>query len=234
MSILNLKDSEILNSLARQKLKEGRAEEAVILLNRLKEKDRASLLILLECYQGLNLPFSGIQTLEKLIALKPSKFLYQALTLELKKVKKHAKALHFARQGEKNYGQDPDFKKEVLDILLEGKKFRAALQYLKKNRFFLSREKFLLSQSRIYRDTGKNLKSLWVSIRLVREHPFNILYRYLLSSAFEGLGFKKLARRHQNFIRDFVTQIPKIATGPVSASGTDFERVVNQLWEECR
>jgi len=232
MSLLQLTDIDFINHLARQKLQKGQAEEAVVILNRIQEKNLEALLILVDCYRVLKTPFSLIQTLERVLALKPSKIIYYQLVLELKKVKKYAKAFKYAKKGEENYPQDPDFKKLIFEILFEKKKIKAALNYLKKNRFSFSYEKYLFYQSQIYQETGKKIKKLWVLKKLVQFHPFNILYRYLLSRAWEDLGFKKMAYKHHYFMRDFINIIPKITSHAVSYSDSYFENLVQQLWEE--
>lgn len=232
MSLLQLTDIDVINHLARQKLQKGQAEEAVVILNRIKEKNLEALLILVDCYRVLKTPFSLIQTLERVLVLKPSKTVYYQLILELKKVKKYAKAFKYAKQGEKKFSKDPDFKKLIFEILFEKKKIKAALRYLKKNRFSFSYEKFLLYQSQIHQEAGKKVRNLWVLKKLVKFHPFNILYRYLLSRAWEDLGFKKMAYKHHYFMRDFINIIPKITNHAVSYSDSYFENLVQQLWEE--
>lgn len=210
MSILKLNDSNTLYDHAQLLFKKGRIKDAAILIEKISEKSLKHYLTLLECYEILKYQEGKIYILSKIIELKPQKIYYSALIKELKKIKKYAKAFHFCLKAQKNFPKDPDFKKEILEILIKKQKYRFALQFLKQQKPYFCQEKNLFYKGYLLRETGKTIKAYFIFKKMVKKYPFNLLYRYLLSTIYQSLKLTTKSEEQLIFIRDFLKQIPKL------------------------
>lgn len=229
MNILSLKDPQILFNFALNRLKDERPAESVALLEKIEDKSIPMLKILQEAYRRLKDPQGLIKTLEK-IALKSSqKADYWKLIETLLKYKKKARAFHFLLKGSRLFEYDPDFKKQMVEILVKAQKYRFAILFLKKNQNFICREKFYFYKGYIYREMGKRIRSLIIFRKMVKQYPFNILYRYMLSTVYQSFKRTGKSEEHLSFIRDFMKQMPKMIH---MNNQNSFPLLMQQMMEE--
>lgn len=208
-------------------IKQGQVKEAALVLEEIKDKDLKILLALLDCYEILKAPFFKCKNLERIIALKPEKIYFKALIHEYKKMKISSKALKYSNLGMEQYPHDPDFKKEILEILLQNEKYQAALKFLKKNKHALCLEKYLFYTGYLNRENGHRIKALLSFRRMVKKYPYNVLYRYMLSSVYQSLGLHKKSAEQMSFIRDFLKQMPTLSLS--NQSDSDFAYIMQNM-----
>ncbi|PKL14728.1 MAG: hypothetical protein CVV50_02295, partial [Spirochaetae bacterium HGW-Spirochaetae-6] len=108
------------------------------------------------------------------------------------------------------FPQDPDFKKQTLELMVEQKNFMDAKAFLNRHQDSLSYEKRLYFKALIHQQTGANVRAWFFFKKLSKNYPFNILYRYLLATSYENLNLKRKCQKEFRFIEDFIKQVPRI------------------------
>lgn len=232
MNIISFYDSDLRYEYALSLIKAGKIKEAAMILEEIKDKNLKILLSLLECYEILKTTYYKLKTLEAILLIKPEKAYFSAMIDELKKIKKHGKAFSYAHRGKLKFPHDPDFKKEMIEILIYKEKYQYAQKFLKNHRNCFSQEKYLFYSGFLYRENGKKFRSLLIFKKMAKKYPFNVLYRYLLASAYQSLKRRNKSEEQMSFIRDFLKQIPTIASQRTADS--DFALLMQNMIEEMR
>lgn len=208
--ILSIQDPEIRLEIAIDYLNKGKIEEATFILEEIKNPPLSILLFLLECYDIQNIISRKIETLIKIIEKSPEKKYFLALIKELKNVHRFVLAFSYAIKASKKYPYDPDFKKEIIEILLKKEKYHWAFYYFKKNQYYFEMEKRLFYQAKIYLETGRKWRAFFLLKKMTKQYPFNIFYRYLLSTLYQSFGFIRKSETEIAYIKDFLKNIPKL------------------------
>lgn len=210
MNIIHFKDATVRLELAYRLIDQKRYLDAAILMEKITQKNLAVLMALQECYTILGRKSEKINILEQIALHAPTKLVISELITLLEKNSQKARALHWAQQGVFFFPQDPDFKKQVLELLIEQRDFIAAKAFLKSHYDALSYEKRLYFKALLSQQTGAHIKAWYFFKKLSRNFPFNILYRYLLATSYENLNLKRKSQREFRFIEDFIKQVPRI------------------------
>ena len=231
--ILDLKSPDIAHDLALNYCNQGKFQEAVLMLERVREKDMRILSLLVECYDILRLNEKKLKTLQRIAVAFPLKNNLNNLIKESKKQKKTSLAFRFSRIGSIRFPYDPDFKKELIDILIKSEKYTIARRLVKLYRNFIGEEKTLFYKGLIYQETGRKIKTLFIFRKMTQKYPFNILYRYFLSTAYQALHFYRKSENELIFVKDFLKNIPKLMQFRNEEQDT-LTAVLQQMWDEVK
>jgi tetratricopeptide (TPR) repeat protein len=234
MNIISINDSSTRVEIARKyKLKQDYAK-AIFILEQLPQKDLEVLFLLLDCYDSLHDDLSKLLVLRQIELQKVSPSLYHDLIDRCKKQKKFALAFHYALKASRKYKDDPDFKQEVMEILLKKRVYALALSYLKKHCHYFEEEKYLFYLAFIAKEMGRKWRALYYFKKIIAIFPFNTLYRYLIASIYESLGFIKKSKKQYHFIKDFYAQVPKMMNSSSHAPKDPFYSIYAQLLDEIK
>ncbi len=231
MNLIDINDSNNLYDLALSYIKKGDFKKGILTLEKVKNKNLKILLALLECYEILKIADLKIDTLQQILNLNFNKTYINSLNNEYKLQNLYIKSLSLIKKAIDKYSKDPDFKLEYFSLLMKTKKIALAYQFLKQNKYFFTSENYKLQLALIYREKGKKFRSFWIIKKLTKKHPFNILYRYLLSTLYQNLKMKKKSEKELAYIKKFMDQMPKLLQIPKQNERFPmiFEKFLNDL-----
>ncbi|HOJ49816.1 MAG TPA: hypothetical protein PKW55_03305 [Spirochaetota bacterium] len=211
-NIIKLNKNDILINIVRRNIESKDYKTAISILEKIDDKKYHILKLLLELYLIEEYSYN------KVVKVLKNMFLFKDLnsfeaTLIIKKIKESKRngvLFFFIRRSISVFSTDPFFKIELVKLLINNSKYKLSYNLLKDFKRFLSPENYMFYRAYILREKNKRLRSMFYFYKLVKNYPFNIVYRYFFSCLLEELNLVKTSKKHINFIKDFIKFIPKI------------------------